>query len=364
MRQHKLIGALCAFFLLTLLGACSDNTDTGLVAEPVRAIKYQVVRQDSNLRTRTLSGHIRARESSQLSFQVSGQVLAVHVDVGDPVQRGQLIAELDVAPYRLELNTMEAELAAARSDFNERQENFHKQQRVFNDGYVSQSDLDRARAEFERAGSIVKLTQSRVELAQRDLENTRLLAPYTGIVNARNIEPFEDVAAAQPVFEIQGNAGFKVALLLPSTLLAAVSRGDEVAVAIPALGLTDLLGVVFERGLRADDRGAYPVTVVLASTEAGVQAGMSAEVRLALASSDNRLLLPDSAFVVDGDGGHTVFRFDPVQSVVRKISVTATLAGVDALEVTEGVSAGDIVCIAGVDFLRDGQQVTLFELQQ
>lgn len=355
-KRLAVMACICA-----LLWGCSEPEVEAVIAEPIKAIKYQLVGANGAAQRRTLSGHVRAQESSQLSFQVSGQVLAVHVDVGDRVERGDLIAELDPKPYQLRLDTVAAELSAARSDLHEREQNYLKQQRVFKDSYISQSELDRAKAEYEKANSAVNLAQSRLELTRRDLEKTRLLAPFEGTVNRRDVEPFEDVAAAVSVFEIQGTAGFEVSMLLPSRLLPALDRGARVDVAIPALGLEGLPGAVTELGLRADNRGAYPATAVLESTAAGVQAGMSAEVTITLEGVEDRVLLPGSAFVVDENGGYAVFRYDASRSVVVHTPVKVSLAGVNSLEVTEGVSPGDIVCIAGAEFLRDAQAVTLYQ---
>ena len=352
-------------FLVLILSlslmACSPPETTDVVAEPVRAIKYQVVGDSETRASRKLSGHIQARESSQLGFQVSGQVMAVHVDVGDRIERGDLIAELDSKPYEYKLRTVEAELSGAKSSLYEREENYNKQQRVFKKSYISKSDLDRAKSEYEKAQSAVRLAQSHVELASRDLENTRLLAPFAGTINRRDIEPFEDVSVAVSVFEIQGTAGFEVVLLLPSRMLSAVDRGAEVAVELPALGLSDLQGVVSERGLRADSRGAYPLTVMLTTAAPRVQAGMAAEVIFPINSDTEVFLLPNSAFIVESDGSHLVNRFDPALSIVKRVPVKTRLWSLDTLAVEEGLSKGDIVGVAGVEFLRDGQQVRLYE---
>jgi len=348
-------------FLVSCMVACSEPVAPKIEAEPIRAIKYQVLGQDRSSLTRKLSGHILARESSQFSFQVAGQVLAVHVDVGDVVQLGDLIAELDATPYQFRLSTAQAELSNAQSALRERQENYRKQQQVFKKSYISKSSLDRAKAEYEGAESAVQLAGSQLALAQRDLDNTRLLAPFDGTVNRRDIEPFEDVIAARSVFEIQGTAGFEVSLLLPSRLLSAVERGAIASVAIPALGLSDLPGVVTERGIRADSRGAFPVTVNLDAADSGVQAGMSAEVTLVLDDSGQQLLLPGSAVSVGAQGRYFVFVFKADESLVRKTEVVTRLWGLDTLVVDEGLIEGDIVCVAGVEFLRDGQEVTLYE---
>ena len=140
-----------------------------------------------------------------------------------------------------------------------------------------------------------------------------------------------------------------------------MKRGSKAEVAIPALGLNGLSGVVYELALRADNRGAYPITVVLETTETGVQSGMTAEVTIELAGNGSGVLLPGSAFIVDENGGYAVFRYDAAQSLVMHTPVIAALAGVNQLEVIEGLSPGDIVCIAGVELLRDGQQVSLYQ---
>ena len=361
MFPRNAFGALLGSLLIAGTVACSDPVVLEVEAEPVRAIKYQVLGEDIAPLTRKFSGHIQARELSQLSFQVAGQVIAVHVSVGDKVQRGDLIAELDPEPYEFRMNTVEAELSSAHSVLRERSENFRSQQRVFKQSYISKSELDRAKAEYEKAQSAVKLAESRLKLAQRDLQNTRLLAPFTGTINLQDVEPFEDVVAARSVFEIHGTAGFEVALLLPSHLSSTISRGTVAVVAIPALDLHGLVGAVTEMGVRANSRGAFPVNVGLEDSATNIQAGMTAEVTLTLENERRQLLLPGSAIIVDGQGRHYVYVFDPSQSVVNKRQVETHLVGLDSVAIQSGASVGDIICVAGVEFLRDGQRVTLYE---
>lgn len=351
--------ALAAVF--AVLAGCAEPQGESPVAEPVRAIKYQVVGEGLQAQTRRLSGRIQARESSQLSFQVSGQVLRVPVSVGSKVTRGDLIAELDPKPYDLRRQTAVAELASAESVWRERQENYLKQQRIFKRNYISRSELDRALTDYEKARSAVELARSRLELAERDLRNTRLVAPFDGVINGREVEPFEDVPAGRPVFEIQGDAGFEVALLLPGRLLSFVEQGSSATVSIPSLVLDDMPGVVTELGLRSDGGGAYPLTVDFDHGHNGVQAGMTAQVTLRLQDNAPAPLLPGSAILVGEAGERFVYRYDATASVVRRVPVTLHVHDLDAVAVDSGLAPGDIVAVAGVEFLRDGQTVELYE---
>lgn len=359
---RRILPRWIAIVLLAVgLAACAEPPGEVAVAEPVRAIKYHVIGDGGQGETRRLSGLIRARESSQLSFQVAGQVLEVPVSVGARVRRGELIAALDAKPYELRRDTAAAELSSAESVWRERQENFLKQQRVFKLNYISRSDLDRAQADFEKAQSAVELSRSRLALAQRDLLNTRLLAPFDGVVNRRDVEPFEDVGAGVPLFEIQADTGFEVALLLPGRLLSEVERGSPASVAIPALGLSGMSGIVTELGLRADTRGAYPLTVDFEHGESPVHAGMTAQVGLELEQHDSAPLIPAAAVLIGEMDNRFVFRYDAELSIVHKIPVTMRFRDLDTVAIESGLRPGDIVAVAGVEFLRDGQTVTLYE---
>lgn len=346
--------------ILCLTGCSSDKSDQ-IIAEPLRAIKYAVVGARQGDRVRTLSGRVRARESSQLSFQVPGQVLKVYAEVGDLVNAGDVIALMDDTSYQLRLDTTQAELSGAESALRERRDNFDKQQEVFKDQFISQSQLDQAKASLERAQSSVKLAQSKLDLARRELTQTRLIAPFAGTVTRRTIEPFEEVAAAQAVIELQGTAGYEVAVLVPGKLLSQIARGDAVDISIPTLGLADIRGQVTERALRADNRGAYPVTVVLDNPPQSLQAGMSARVNLKLQSMQDELLLPESAVAVGPQGERYVYRYEASTSTVHRVNVSVAPWDLDQVSVAGELVPGDVVCVAGVEFLREGQEVLLYE---
>lgn len=330
-------------------------------SEPVRAIKYTEIKAQSGNQQRQLSGYIRAADQSNLSFQVSGQVQSITVKVGETVKAGQLLAQVDPQAYRLRLRQAEAELASARVELKEREDNFERQQQVYRKQFISQNTLERAEADYHKARSAVQLAESKLSLAERDLRLTKLKAPFSGVITRIEIEAFEEVGSHQAVMEIQGKDALEVEFLVPATLLKAIKQGLEVGLLVPAVGDRRFKAVIIEQGASRDLRGAFPVRATVQTPDGALYAGMSAEVLLPVGQADPVIRLPESAVVVADNGKEQVYVYDRSTGQVKPREVKTRLMDSNTVQVLEGLAEGDIVCIAGAEFLRAGQVVSLYQ---
>jgi len=102
--------ALCLLFATT---ACEKEVE---IVEMVRAIKTITVKEQTTQQVVKFSGLVAAVDSSGLSFEVGGNVETVHVDIGDRVKKGKVLAVLDPEPYELEVKAINAELVKARGE--------------------------------------------------------------------------------------------------------------------------------------------------------------------------------------------------------------------------------------------------------
>ncbi len=345
--------------LITLIGCTGEATEP-LASAPVKAIKYITVKANHGAQERKLSGYLRATDLSELSFQLSGQVRSLKVKVGDRVKRGQSLALLDPEPYEFRLRQAQAELASASALYKERRENYERQKLVFEKKFISKNTLEKAEADFEQAESSVLLAESKVSLAKRDLLNSEMKAPFDGVITRRDVEAFEEVAGAQSIMEIQGEQGLEVDFLVPSSLLSAIPQNTELQIRVPAISNEKLLAVVTEVGVKSDMRGAFPVRAVVKTPGSSIRAGMVADVLIAVSHESHSILLPESAVIVSPDGGDQVYLYNPETQQVNSRIVQTAVVDVDTLQVTSGLEAGDIVCTAGAEFLREGQVVSLY----
>lgn len=156
------------------------------------------------------SGFVVARRQATVSATVGGRVLEVLIDEGSRVTRGQVIARLDDEPYRLALAQISAQAAAshaqlqaAQTAFDNAQPIYERNQKQRAAGFLSAQDFDNAHAAFDAAGSALAVQQRAVAVAdaavasaRRNLTDTVIRAPFTGVVTYKGAQPGEIVSPA------------------------------------------------------------------------------------------------------------------------------------------------------------------------
>ncbi len=343
-----------------LLVACGE--EPAPLPETVRPIRTFTVTEVASGQARRFSGTIEASDSSSLSFQVSGNVLEVEVDQGEQVTAGQVLAVLDAEPFELDVKAAEAELEKARAVESQKLADFERQSTLYQQGWVARARYDTAERDYSSAQSQVGFAVARLNLAQRDLRNTTLAAPFGGFISERSIDPFVEVRAGQELFQIDAEGGLEAAFGVPETTIDQVVLGMPAVINIPQL-VEPAEARITEIGSAAGAGNTFPVRAALLETPASIRPGMTAEVSLLLTRENETggFLVPVSALAPgDGDKQGFVFVYDRATSTVNRTPVVATFgpqAG-NTIAIT-GVTAGDVLASAGVNFLVDGQKVEL-----
>ena len=342
---------------------------------PPRAIRWMQVSSSIPAEQRVISGIVTAVDFTRLAFEVGGVVQSVDVNLGDHVERDQVLAKLDPEPFDLAVRDAEAELSKSNARLAAAQANYERTRALFDADVASQQELDRDIAQRDSLISQSEANQARLNLARRDLRRSELRAPFKGSISVRSIDIAQKVASGQVAFEMDSEeSGLRVEVQMPETLIARVRQGTRAQVSFPSLGGRDVAGapepieaVVTEVGTRAGTGNAFPVRADLVSTPASLRPGMTAEVRFELASVDTNelgidgFLVPFASVHVEQEGRGSVFVFDESTSTVRRKPVETGGVRDNDIAVLSGLEDGDVIATAGVSFLRDGQQVRLME---
>jgi RND family efflux transporter MFP subunit len=343
------------------LTACKEKPE---IVEVIRAIETVTVEEQAPRQIRKLSGIVDAVDSSDLSFEVGGQVDLVKVDIGDRVQKGQVLAVLDPEPYQLDVNAAQAELVKARANVVNTKAEFERQQRVYEQGAGAKSDLDTADYNYQAAQSAVNYQISRLNLAKRNLRKTTLRSPYEGTIAWRSVDPHEEVTIGQKVFEIDAKGTLEVQLAVPETTIYRIRLGDPATVTFPILPGVSANGRISDIGSAAVKANAFPVKVELVGAYEKVKPGMTAEVNLTVKDENRRpgYLVPLPAILpAPEENRGFVFVYDAGTSTVKKTPVSFRGTQQKKALVDEGLAAGDVIAIAGVSFLADGLEVKLMK---
>lgn len=355
-----LSGLLAGVFLMT---GC--NSEPPPVQQQVRALKTLVVSELATGKQRIYSGTVKASDSSGLSFPVSGTVKDVEVNRGDRVKEGELLAVLDQAPFLLDMEAVQAELTKIESSFEEKALDYQRKAQLVEKGWVSQTSVDQARTARDVASSDIAYATSRLNQARRNLNNTRLYAPFDAEIAERQVNPFTEVKAGERVFELNAVGMLEVEVAVAENTIAQITQGLPVQIRLPAI-TTTVKGRITEVATVAGAGQLFSVTISMVAPPASLRSGMTAEVSILLAPDavSAGYLVPLTAIVPEQDmQGGAVFIYDPASSTVRKHKVRVVGARGNLLEISEGIKAGDVIAVAGASFLSDGQTVKLLQPQ-
>lgn len=227
------------------------------------------------------AGMLRPFERYQLGFEVPGRILSLGtgpkgklIDVGAYVQKGDVLARLDDALWRAARDEAKAHAERTQREF-ERAEGTRKR----NPMALSESDFDSARTE-------ALLAEARLRRAEKNLQDTVLLAPATGVVSQRMTTIGGNVAGNAPVFELLEVDRLLLVVGVPESRIGDLRPGQPVDVELVGRDLYNqarpaLKGEVYRIGEAADDKtGLFEVEVLLPNPDRRLRPGLVARARI------------------------------------------------------------------------------------
>ena len=360
---------LFSFFALVLTACGKEEPPT---VERIRAIKTHTVKESEAGLIRKFSGVVEAADKSSISFEVSGNVQEVRVNVGDKVSKGQVLAVLNTRTYKLNVEAAEANLGKARVQLADKRSDLDRFQRIASQdpGAISQTAIEQAEAAYDSAQKNVAFATSQLSLAKRDLVKTVLRAPFDGVIADRFVDAFNEVARGQQLFDIYIEGGMEVAISIPESEIKGIYPGLDSVIRFPTVPGSQFKGDVTEISSVASIANAFPVKVTILEPSQQIRPGMTAEVTLALEGKEvgGAYMIPIMAITPGDDPRESnayVYVYDSGTSTVKKTQVSGRV-GIreNSFVATSGVKAGDIIAVAGVSFLEDGQKVKLMHQQQ
>jgi RND family efflux transporter MFP subunit len=361
-RNSYVCSASLLLFAILALGGCREEQSE--VVQQVRAIKTYTVTEVATGQTRKFAGQVYATDSSTLSFHVSGTVKEMRVNQGDRVEKDQVLAVVDKQPYLLDVQSADAELQKARANLTRARDEFERLETLYKMGCIAKTRLERVETERDTAESQLDFATSKLNLAKRDLRLTELRAPYSGTISRKQIDAFVEVRTGQSVYDIEAAGALEVRFDIPETIISRISLGMPVTVKFPTTEASILRARITEIGSTAGTANAFPVKAGLNDPPSEIRSGMTTESTILLKEegTESGYLVPLSA-IAPGDKPRQgyVFIYDAQTQTVKKTPIKGKGATDNFVHVIEGIKAGNIVAVAGVTFLNDGQEVKLMQ---
>ena len=326
-----------------LLTSCGKSGDKKIVTVPLKVSARQL-KTTGIAETLTYSGTIEADNSVSLAFSVPGRVVAVHVEEGQHVSQGQLLASIETIEYQNNVLLADASLEQA-------QDNFKRLDELYSKGSLPARDHLAAK---------VALTQAQVNknIAVKRLSDTKLYAPFAGIVTSKDIEKGAIAAPGTLALTLVKTDLVYARISVSESEISKLSPGTNASVIISAAEETRT-GKISILNPQADaSTRSFEVKVQLRNTNGKLLPGMLAQIIITTDHKLEALTVPVDAVVRDPEEFTYVFVVDQKNRAVKKKVVVNGLL-MNEIIISEGLNIGDNVIIQGQSQLKDGQTVSL-----
>ena len=397
MRNSHIVTSLIVLGCVAALTSCGHETHAASeqAPVPVQVRAPAVVERPESV---TASGSVEGSETADVAFQVGGRVARVYVEEGQHVSKGQLLAEIEPTDYRNAFNVAAAqqqaaqaveqradaglrkqELEQARIDF-ERAEDEYKRMKFLverkslppNDFQKFEAAYKAARERYDQAQEGTRKEDRATATAQahaadaqaseeqKRLNDTRLVAPISGNISVRKIDPGQTVSAGSVVFSIAELNPVKVRVGVPEAEIGKVRQGAPVEITVPSLGGRRFMGRVAIIGVAAESTSrTYTVKILAANPGPVLLAGMVAESRIFGPAKIKSLTIPGEAIVPDPQGAPNVYVYFPDRKRVyaRRVEIGSPVGS--EVEIRSGLHGNEQIVVAGQQKVREGSTVEI-----
>jgi RND family efflux transporter MFP subunit len=335
-------------FLLILITGCGKREEpkpTSMAMDvPVSVTAVKKQKLESSL---SLVGSINASADVNVIAETQGTATAVFVKVGSSVRAGTVLVQVDDEIPR-------STKAAAEINFQKAQRDFQRAEDLYQENSISASQLDASRL-------AMKAAENQLDIARRQLDNTRIKSPIPGTVNARYVDPGTMVQPGKPVANIVDIRQLKVRVNVSEREAFQLKPGDRVEISTDVYPGIAFGGTIDNIASKADEAHTYPVEIVVPNSEEHpLKAGMFARIAFRSIAPTEALTIPRVALIGSiKDAQVFVVR----ESVARLCTVVIGKQSADLLEVVSGLAEGDTTVISGQNNLVDRARVQIVNRQ-
>ncbi len=351
-----LIGAvlLCAVFWDA--NAQSERTD----APPIRVFAQRVVALPGTTIPTGYAGIINARRTSALGFERGGLVVNMSADLGQIVQKGQVLAQLDTRAQNADLLAARANVLQVEAQRKIAESTMKRQQALLEKGHISAQRLEEISANLVAAAAAKGVAQAQVKTLQARLALSKIIAPYDGIIAERYIDEGSIASPGSPVFSLIENHVLEIRIGLPAERAADLTIGEVFDFST--------VGQTFQARLRGFsgtvDRATQTVSAAfdLVVPEAALVPGQTARLELSVSLDQSGFWVPLGALREDRRGLWSLFALDesPQQSGTYTLSprlVEVLYAGADRVYVRGPIEEDTLILSGGNHTVASGMRV-------
>ncbi len=286
---------------------------------------------------------LEAEQEATVVSKVGGIIQELHVEEGDRVQAGQVIARIEDDQYRIEADRAKATLDRLQNELQRNRELFER-------NLIAAELHQNAQFEYESQ-------KATYDLAMLNLENTEVRSPISGVVSERFIKEGNMIGTDQQLYRVTDFTPLMAILHVPEHEMSKIRKNQRAELSADALPNQLFIGHVERISPVVDtETGTFKVTVYVDQTEDLLRPGMFSRVRIVYDTRQNTRMIPRSAIITE-DLNQSVFVVK--DSLAFKQSIQTGYTNGLNIEVLEGLEDGEIVVTIGQGSLQDSTKVNI-----
>ncbi len=338
--------------ILQIIKMNSKKEEVEVPPPIVKTLKVAALNKDSEY---VYSGVVKSRYENQLAFQVGGKVVKKNVQVGDKVNEGTVLMELDSENIEDVVKNAEASVSAAESKYKLAEDNLKRYEQLYQAGATTKAEYDNYVNIDETAKDALDQANALYSQSMNQLGYCKLYADKSGVVSSVDAEEGQVVVAGQKIATLVQNNELEVEINVPENRIDKLKSAKEIDVSLWALPSIKVKGSVREISPVANDASrTYRVRISLINPPSSIKIGMSSNVSISEDNSSSKIWIPIAA-VYQQTTAPAVWVVN--ENKVSLKNITLGDSSSDQIIVSDGLSEGDEVVTAGVTKLREGQEV-------
>jgi membrane fusion protein, multidrug efflux system len=304
-----------------------------------------------------LSGSLRPVRQSVVKSEVGARVREVLVQEGQPVSKGDVLARIDVSDLTSRFNEKLMLLEEAKAQLTLAEKTRAAKLALKQDGYATQSTVNEVESNYRVQAANVRAIETQIEVARKALGDAIVLAPISGVIGERSVNPGEKVAIDGKLFTIIDLSDMEVEAMISTNDIDRVAVGQTVEFVVPGLDQKQFVArVVRINPTTKSGTRSVPVYVQVNNEAQSLRGGMFAIGEIIVDRSESLVAIPTTAVRTDVDGRYALVLAD---GAVRKqpITVKGEPGDAELVAVAQGLATGDIVISAPSIALDPGTRI-------
>lgn len=361
----KVIVVLLLF--LSFLSCKPQNREEDIKEESFSAAPVKVFRVKKQKISEKLfyTGVIEAWKKINITPDIGGKIAKIHVQEGDRVKKGQLLAEIDTRAIRLQLEQARAGLAVAEANYKDAQRNMERMERLKGEKAVSEQQYEKVKLAYDAAEAQLKQARSALNLARHNLDVSLMKAPFSGVVASKNAEVGDVInpmmggfSPSSGVLTLMDFSRVKIEIDVSHQDVVRIKKGRAAQLQVTAFPERVFLGRVSIVNITADPlTKKFKVEVTVDNSDLILRPNTFGEVALEVSTHEQALVIPQKAILEN----KYVFLVKDNNTVERR-EVILGLQNSDRVEIVKGLEEGELVVVEGNYGLEDGAEIEIKEV--